>query len=149
MWWPRGRPTCRAGPLGMLRFFVARGLWELWTFPVCLHVHTEIKYGVRSPKFIWAPLYSCSHWLRPRNSPPPPLFGLIYEGAIWSAKRDDISLWLPVYTAPVQAQHFRIVYGSITSFESSFPHSNSGLICTMWFRYERQFFLGLSHEISV
>jgi hypothetical protein len=26
MWWPRGRPTCRAGPLGMLRFSVARGL---------------------------------------------------------------------------------------------------------------------------
>jgi hypothetical protein len=25
MWWPRGRPTCRAGPLGMLRFYVARG----------------------------------------------------------------------------------------------------------------------------
>jgi hypothetical protein len=35
----------------------------------------------RSPKFIWAPVYSCTHWLRPRN-PPPPAFGLIYEGAI-------------------------------------------------------------------
>ncbi len=41
-----------------------------------------VKYGVRSPKFIWAPVYSCTHWLRPRNSPPPPTFGLIYEGAI-------------------------------------------------------------------
>jgi hypothetical protein len=27
-------------------------------------------------------LYSCTHWLRPRNSPSPPAFGLIYEGAI-------------------------------------------------------------------
>ncbi len=41
-------------------------------------------------RFIWAPVYSCTHWLRPRN--PPPAFGLIYEGAIWSAKIDDISL---------------------------------------------------------
>ncbi len=29
-------------------------------------------------------VYSCTHWLSPRNSPPPhpPHFGLIYEGAI-------------------------------------------------------------------
>jgi hypothetical protein len=28
-------------------------------------------------------VYSCIHWLRPRNpTPPPPAFGLIYEGAI-------------------------------------------------------------------
>jgi hypothetical protein len=45
-----------------------------------LHYSGEgIKYGVRSPKFIWAPLYSCTHWLRP---PPPPPFGLIYKGPI-------------------------------------------------------------------
>jgi len=25
----------------------------------------EVKYGVRSPKFIWAPLYSCTHWPSP------------------------------------------------------------------------------------
>ncbi len=27
-------------------------------------------------------VHSCTHWLRPRNSPPPPAIGLIYEGAI-------------------------------------------------------------------
>jgi len=27
-------------------------------------------------------VYSCTHRLRPRNSSPPPAFGLIYEGAI-------------------------------------------------------------------
>jgi hypothetical protein len=32
---------------------------------------------VRSQKFIWAPVYSCTHWLRPRIFPPP-AFGLIY-----------------------------------------------------------------------
>jgi hypothetical protein len=51
--------------------------------------------GVRSPKFIWAPVYSCTFWLRLRNSPHPPAFELIYEyeGAIghWLAKIDDIS----------------------------------------------------------
>ncbi len=31
---------------------------------------------------MWAPVYCCAHCLRPRNSPPPPAFGLIYEGAI-------------------------------------------------------------------
>ncbi len=38
------------------------------------------------PKFIWALVYSCNHWLILRNSPPPPAFGLIYD------KKDDISL---------------------------------------------------------
>jgi hypothetical protein len=42
----------------------------------------EVKYGVGSPKFIWAPVYSCTHWLRSRNSPPLPLLWFIYEGAI-------------------------------------------------------------------
>jgi hypothetical protein len=32
--------------------------------------------------FIWAPVCSCTHWLRHRNSPPPTAFGLIHEGAI-------------------------------------------------------------------
>ncbi len=32
-------------------------------------------------EFIWAPVFSCTHWLRPRN-PPTPAFGLIYEGAM-------------------------------------------------------------------
>jgi hypothetical protein len=31
-----------------------------------------VKYGVRSPKFIWAPEYSCTHRQRPRNPRPPP-----------------------------------------------------------------------------
>ncbi len=32
-------------------------------------------------------VYSCTHWLRPRNSlPPSPAFGLIYEGAIGQAR---------------------------------------------------------------
>ncbi len=31
-----------------------------------------------------------------RNSPPPPAFGLIYEGAYWSAKIDVISSKPPV-----------------------------------------------------
>ncbi len=29
----------------------------------------QVKYRIRSPKFIWAPVYSCTHWLRPRNPP--------------------------------------------------------------------------------
>jgi hypothetical protein len=42
---------------------------------------TPGENGVRSPKFVWAPVYSCTHWLKLLNSPHP-AFGLIYEGAI-------------------------------------------------------------------
>ncbi len=38
-------------------------------------------------------VHSCTHWLRPRN-PPPPAFGIIPE-RYWSAKIDDISFWPP------------------------------------------------------
>jgi hypothetical protein len=34
-------------------------------------------------------VHSCTHWLSPRN-PPPPAFGLM--GAIWSVEINDISL---------------------------------------------------------
>ncbi len=47
------------------------------------------KYGVRSQKVIWAPVYSCTHWLRLCNSPLPTAFGLIYEGAIGQPQIDD------------------------------------------------------------
>jgi hypothetical protein len=40
-------------------------------------------------------VYSCTHWLRPRNSPPPPAFGLIYEGAI-GQPRQTTSLCKPL-----------------------------------------------------
>ncbi len=35
-------------------------------------------------------VYSCTHWLRPRNSPFPLAFRLIYEGAIGQPRIDDI-----------------------------------------------------------
>ncbi len=38
-----------------------------------------------------------AYWLRPRNSPPPPAFGLIIRGRYWSAKIDDISLLPPAW----------------------------------------------------
>ncbi len=42
---------------------------------VCVY-GIEVKYGGRSPKFIWVPCHvMCTHWLRPRNVLLPP-FGL-------------------------------------------------------------------------
>jgi hypothetical protein len=44
-------------------------------------LYTSVKYGVRSPKFIWdlyAQLYSMDET---PQLPPSPAFGLIYEGA--------------------------------------------------------------------
>jgi hypothetical protein len=84
-----------------------RFLWAIYIFPwsVCLFCCRKIggpnvgrnislvKYGVRSLKFIWAPVYSCTHWLGPRNSsPPPPRIWAHLRGRYWSAKIDDISL---------------------------------------------------------
>jgi hypothetical protein len=34
----------------------------------------------------WLHVYSCTPWLRPRNSPPPPAFGLKYKGVIGQSK---------------------------------------------------------------
>jgi hypothetical protein len=55
-----------------------------------------VKYGGRSPKFIWASCHvMCTAVLigrNPRNSLPPPAFGLVLRGCYWSAKLDDISL---------------------------------------------------------
>ncbi len=53
------------------------------------HAHADtmwpdgtFKYGVRSPKLLGLYVYSCTHWLRPCNSTPPPAFGLINESVI-------------------------------------------------------------------
>ncbi len=41
-------------------------------------------------------VHSCTHWLRPRNPPPPiPRIWAHIRGRYWSAKTDDISLWPP------------------------------------------------------
>ncbi len=53
---------------------------------------TEVKHGVRSPKFVRAPcaqLYS----LAETPQPPPPLIWTRIRGRNWSAKIDDISSW--------------------------------------------------------
>jgi hypothetical protein len=52
--------------------------------------YAQVKYEVRSPKFIWATLYSGTHWLRPR---PPPRIWAHIRGRYWSATT-DISLKL-------------------------------------------------------
>jgi hypothetical protein len=51
-----------------------------------------VKYGVRYPEYFWAPVYSCTRWLRPRNSPHPRIWGRI-RGCYWSARIDKISLY--------------------------------------------------------
>ncbi len=67
-------------------------------------------YGVRSPKFFWAPVYSysCSHWLRPRNSPLPPHLGSYTKALLVSQDRRhlDISLWPPASNPPEKTSSF-------------------------------------------
>jgi hypothetical protein len=61
-----------------------------------------VKYGVRSTKFIWAPVYSCTHWLRPRNPPPPlpPHLGSYARALLVSQDRRHLFLnpWMKWFT---------------------------------------------------
>ncbi len=60
-------------------------------------LYPQAKYGVTSPKFIWAPcaqLYSLAEPL-----PPPPAYGLICEGAI-GQPRQTTSLFNPIPAPP-------------------------------------------------
>ncbi len=48
--------------------------------PHSYRLNMEVR---RSPKFLWAPSHSCTHWLRPRNFPPlTPHLDSYFEGAI-------------------------------------------------------------------
>jgi hypothetical protein len=56
----------------------------------------KVKYGVRSPKFFWAPCHvMCTAVLigwDPATSPSPCIWAHIRGARYWSAKIDDISL---------------------------------------------------------
>jgi hypothetical protein len=60
-----------------------------------LYLKHRVKYGVRFPKFIWAPcaeLYSLAETPQRSHTPPPPPIWAHIPGRYWPAKRDDISL---------------------------------------------------------
>ena len=55
-----------------------------------MELHLQSLFGLH--------VHSCTHWLRPRNSPPPsPTIWAHLWGRYWSAKIDDISLWPSLY----------------------------------------------------
>ncbi len=63
------------------------GLWRhshLWGhFDHIFLTHIQSVHSVKMEldlKFNWAPVYSCTHWLKPRNSSPPAF------GRCWSSK---------------------------------------------------------------
>ncbi len=68
------------------------------TYQLGLHIG---KYGVRSPKFFWAPVYNCAHWLRHRNHPPSGLLSS-YTRALLVSQDIRHSLLPPGFT--VQSQ---------------------------------------------
>jgi hypothetical protein len=79
------------------RFFRHRSRRNLAVQPLPRKVLVNTGDHWLNMEFVWAPVYSCIHWLRPRNSPPPPAFGPMYEGAIGQPKIDIIFLYpLPV-----------------------------------------------------
>jgi hypothetical protein len=53
-----------------------------------LHVHS-CTHWLRPRNLPPPHVYSCTHWLRPRNPPPPRIWAHI-GGRNWSAKIDDI-----------------------------------------------------------
>ncbi len=60
--------------------------------------HRLNKYAVRSPKFIWAPVYSYSYWLRPRI-PLPPHLGSYTRALLVSQERRH--LFVPPWFLPL------------------------------------------------
>ncbi len=91
---------------GMACRFMQRPWQRHWQRLWCRHCtyNPLVKYGVRSQKFIWAPVYSCTHWLRPLPPPPhPSAFGLIYKGAI-GQPRQTTSL-NPWYSRSLSVTH--------------------------------------------
>jgi hypothetical protein len=52
---------------------------------------------VRSPKFIWAPVYGCTHLAETPQLPPLSTFGLIYEGAIGQPRQTTHLFATPWY----------------------------------------------------
>jgi hypothetical protein len=52
----------------------------------------QVKNGVRSPKFIWSPVYSCAHWPGPRNSPLPTHLGSYTRALLVSQDRRHLFL---------------------------------------------------------
>ncbi len=58
--------------------------------------NTYVKYGVRSPKFIWAPVYICTPWLKHRNSRLPSHLGSYTRTLLVSLDRQHLFVtpWL-------------------------------------------------------
>ncbi len=52
-------------------------------------------------------VHSCTHWLRPRNNPPPPRIWAHMQGRYWSAEIDDISSWPPESPSTSMIAHYR------------------------------------------
>jgi hypothetical protein len=96
------------------------------------------KYGVRSPKFIWVFLHSCTHWLRLRNSPPPPAFGLIYGGAI-GQPRETTSLCDPLpHRSTALKIHVRPMLLSKTAKKGPLSHFFKGTVSFQFqWKYQR------------
>jgi hypothetical protein len=57
-----------------------------------LGLESWVKYGVISPKFIWAPCATLYSLAETPQRPPPPRIWAHIRGLYWSAKIDDISL---------------------------------------------------------
>ncbi len=71
-----------------------------------------VKYGVRSPKFIWAP---CAQLYSSTETPHNPPFGLIYEGVIVSQAR------LYLFVTPWPSQSIQRARLSVKSSELGSP----------------------------
>ncbi len=85
------RPGCQDRERGNPRYILSAFSCHL--FSLCILCHSPyVKYGGRSPKFTWVPcheictLHSCTHWLRPRNSPLSPRIGTRITRALLVSK---------------------------------------------------------------
>ncbi len=62
--------------------------------PACLSQKAQVKYGVRSTKFIWAPVFSCSLAVTPQLAPSLPHSGSHTRAILVSQDRRQIFVTL-------------------------------------------------------
>ncbi len=87
-------PACHKGK-SLVWISTGHPAWGIFSLSYSDENGAWVIYGVRYPKFIWAPFAQLYSLVETPQQPPFPALGLIFEGRYWLAKIDNISLWPP------------------------------------------------------
>ncbi len=75
-----------------------------WRFRALIIYYHRLTMELDHQSLFGLRVHNCPHWLRLRNSPPPPAFGLINEGAIGQPRKRTSLCITPLAMATAQAE---------------------------------------------